>query len=488
MEQLEQRVDKGINEYDEALIECHGYYVNQRRALLSVPISNAINDLTNKNRRDTCTLVRNSCSFMINLCQDEHKLFMQFFTKTSPVLSTLLAEFCMVLYDVLRPIIIHVVHIETLAELCSILKNEILIENVKNNNQDLESFEQICTQLLEDVQERFVYRTHIYIKDEIRDYNPSSGDLAYPEKLEIMEKIAASLIQSPNESDNHVSPADIHGMWFPTVRRSLICLSKLYRCLEKPIFEGLSQEVLSMCVQSLDTAANRIAKTKTHVDSELFLIKHLLILREQIAPFNVEFSVKEMQLDFTKIKDAALNLIYKRDKYFKLDFDNAFLDFLLNGTLKVKESFMDSKREVDNHLKASCEQFISNSTNDLIGNIKNWLEKASTIVRMNQDPKNVAKISLRTQPFAKADKLHDIIAENYKDIKQKLPKVCHSMSIYLANKDIEQIIFKRIKSNIQKTYQELQDIVNTEYNQEDKLIVACPSLEQISLLTTINLK
>lgn len=39
----------------------------------------------------------------------------------------------MILYDRLRPIIIHVIHIETLAELCSILKTEILMENIKTN-------------------------------------------------------------------------------------------------------------------------------------------------------------------------------------------------------------------------------------------------------------------------------------------------------------------------------------------------------------------
>lgn len=157
--------------------------------------------------------------------------------------------------------------------------------------ENLLVFEGVCSQLLEDIQERLVYRTHIYIKTEIRDYNPSSGDIAYPEKLETMEKIAAQL-QSPSTpstptatnghvhennnsvsvvdetaktddnsvsidtpstptssstqqifeynnlftKSNHVSPADVHGMWFPTVRRTLICLSKLYRCLDVSLF------------------------------------------------------------------------------------------------------------------------------------------------------------------------------------------------------------------------------------------------------------
>lgn len=41
-------------------------------------------------------------------------------------------------------------------------------------------------------------------------------------------------------------------------------------------------------------------------------MKHLLILREQVAPFQVDFTVKEMSLDFTKVKSAAYSLLQVR--------------------------------------------------------------------------------------------------------------------------------------------------------------------------------
>lgn len=49
--------------------------------------------------------------------------------------SELLEKLCVSLYDVFRPLIIHVIHLETLSELCGILKNEVLEDHVQNNGK-----------------------------------------------------------------------------------------------------------------------------------------------------------------------------------------------------------------------------------------------------------------------------------------------------------------------------------------------------------------
>lgn len=70
------------------------------------------------------------------------------------------------------------------------------------------------------------------------------------------------------------SPADLHGMWYPTVRRTLVCLSRLYRSIDRPIFQSLSQEALSFCIQSVSNAAQLIATKK--VNFHVYLIKELI--------------------------------------------------------------------------------------------------------------------------------------------------------------------------------------------------------------------
>lgn len=49
--------------------------------------------------------------------------------------STYLEGLCTILYDTLRPFIIHINHLETLAEVCSILRVEMLDEHVQHNGK-----------------------------------------------------------------------------------------------------------------------------------------------------------------------------------------------------------------------------------------------------------------------------------------------------------------------------------------------------------------
>ncbi|KAK3602139.1 hypothetical protein CHS0354_036880 [Potamilus streckersoni] len=565
MEQLEQRVDKSPD-YQQILSDCHQCYFAQRELLLGPSIASTIADLAAKHVRDHCSLMRSGCAFMVHVCEDEYQLYLNFFSRSTPLLDEMLEKLCTHLYDVFRPLIIHINHLETLAELCSILKLEMLEEHVQHNSQELKAFERICRQMLMDVQERLVYRTYIYIKSDILNYSAAQGDLAYPEKLEMMESIAESvkkgqmkthsrtpsnasstsqevarltsgmadvpdasaetpgmdggvravtphdmetvpLVEDPRSGWQNVSatsengsnltttmpmsPADLHGMWYPTVRRTLVTLSKLYRCIDKTTFQGLSQEALQSCIASLINAMDGIAKRKTNLDGQLFMIKHLLILREQIAPFHADFSIRETSLDFSRFRessfglsslfDAAYGLMSRKTHLFSLNSSNSILQLILEGTPQVTEHFVDSKKDVDGQLKKTCEDFIHHVTDLLTEPLKNYITRASVIISMMSE-EEIRQVTLRQQPFATPEKVHDNVAETYKIMKTKLVVVRRSMSLYLANRDTEMILFKPIKVNIQQRFQQMMTILTDHYTEEDRQIVACPSLEQINLL------
>ena len=62
------------------------------------------------------------------------------------------------------------------------------------------------------------------------------------------------------------------------------------------------------------------------------------------------------------------------------------------------------------------------------------------------------EVALRLQPFASPEQLAQVISATYRNLKTRKPIVQKAMSLYLANKDTEYILFKPIKvSNIMCT-------------------------------------
>lgn len=66
---------------------------------------------------------------------------------------------------------------------------------------------------------------------------------------------------------------------------------------------------------------------------------------------------------------------------------------------------------------------------------------------------NNQEISLSQQPFASADKLSQIISDNIRGLKTKLPALHRSMSLYLANPDTEYILLRPVKVSNQPVLQ-----------------------------------
>ncbi|XP_071875229.1 conserved oligomeric Golgi complex subunit 3 [Bombus fervidus] len=504
IEQIEAKSYKR-QEYDSLLSECHQCYWSQRGLVLGSSVQKSLMSVKERYNGDHCSLVRNSCALLLHASMDEYKLFYEFFSKPSSGLTAYLESLCTSLYDTLRPFIIHINHLETLAEICCILRIEMLDEHVQNNFEPLEGFGNICLQLLHDVQERLVFRAHLYLQSDVLNYNPSPGDLAYPEKLKMMEDIAESIREESRQtkmkkisissnddnnlepiSRNHIeidsiyqkthmgnSPADLHGMWYPTVRRTLVCLSRLYRCVDRSVFQSLSQEAISLCVQSIENARHEIEKRASSLDAELFQIKHLLILREQIAPFQVDFTIKEYSLDFSKVKTAAFGLLEKSSRFFTLS-NNALLEFLLEGAPQMKEQLIDSRKHVDNKLKYACQRLIQHATFLLIHPILKLLEREKLYANTPDASPEHALGS--PQDVAAA------ISEVLRIIKFKCPEIQQLMQLYLSNKETEFILFRPVKNNVCAAFTQLYQILSKYYNSEELLLIACPLPEQISVM------
>lgn len=83
---IESRVDV-CPEYTNLLAELQQNYLNERSTIMTPSVDKAIKEIKAQHKGDHCTLMRSSCSFLVHICQDEQRLYYQFFATDSELLT-----------------------------------------------------------------------------------------------------------------------------------------------------------------------------------------------------------------------------------------------------------------------------------------------------------------------------------------------------------------------------------------------------------------
>ncbi|KAL3997944.1 Sec34-like family protein [Acanthocheilonema viteae] len=542
---------RDVAEFQLMAADCQQAYFKIRYEMLEPVIRSTIDELKRTHENSSCALTRNGCAFLLRLCDDEFRLYKQFFTvggddgsgSRSVAVSTpsgphasilaplisgttsfddFIESLCRVFYDTLRPIIIHNPHLETLTELCTILKVEMIEErcglmqsvmSVKRltgyTNTGTSSpscadeymmnprngFVRVMTELVGDVAERIVYRTGLYAQSDIAGFIPSSGDLVYPEKLEMMREIEK---EHTSDKDNinatsSTSAVNLYCLWYPTVRRTVLSLSKLFKCLEPSVFQSIARELLTACCQSLEDAAEqirnsateKISRTRRSLDAELFIVKHLLILREQTSPYRVivppgsascdTIPQRDYVFDFSKYKTSASQLFHDRHRWFQLTSNNAFLEFLLQVPLAVTEAAGDSRRIIDVRLKTHCHNLINTASDVIIFEFADYIAKAEETAAMSD-------FDLAKNDSLNANSMQNFAGQAYRKLTHLWPEIKGCFDLYIGFKETENILLQPVKKRIIDVFTRAAVFVDKFYDDEQKQIAGLPTQEHIWLI------
>ncbi|KAF2500787.1 Sec34-domain-containing protein [Lophium mytilinum] len=375
-------------EYQSLMNELYQSYSTTRGRLVLPIVTKKIGDIAQapSSSKDLVSFARSSISYIRGICFDEYDLWAEWFDGEDG-LYDFLEAICEPLYDHLRPRTIHETQILKLCELCSLIQTRYMEEDEDDEEEEPDDtrrldFTALVHPALEDAQTRLVFLALAVLKNDIEDFKPKPEDLDYPAKNKTAAASGAKSKQ-PALSGKKAPAADATPIpktpmvveeedgadsrwnfnaeaafkdWYPTLRKAIWLLSKIYHLVHSTVFDDLAHRIVHSTTTSLLSAASQISARASPTDASLFLIKHLLLLKQQIVAFDIEFVTPETDLsfDFASISNTFWELRARGGL-----FNPRNLVRMVGGGLmpRVVENMLDAKAELDARLRGAIADF-----------------------------------------------------------------------------------------------------------------------------------
>lgn len=433
--------------YYELWQTCLATYCQCREMLLRETVRAHLDNL--HQQHGPVGMTRLASVFLTRLCTVETNLYHDFFSnvdssdKDSANFATPDSQFtnyminlCSNLHRTVRRSLVTLLDLDTLCQVVSVLREE-----------GQQATRQVVTlpagramaHLTEDAQERVIFCAHSTLQKQVIRFKATPKDLDYPDKLMKEDEAKA-------ESSAEEQLEAVYESWFPPVRAVLKILSKVFRVVEAKVFEDMALQSVQACSKALFDGAKFIERRRGVRHSDLFLVKHLLILREQLSPFDIELRSVERQLDFSDAGKAVARFLTNRNRrIFSMSTENALITLLREG-VSVQESPVDSKRDLEDALRKACNDFIDHTVQAVAAPLLDLQERLK-----NTETGSLAQLAL-LQPSS-VDKVVTVTSEK---IESGLAAVLEQMGLYLENAATQSILLKPVSRKIVKASEEMR--------------------------------
>eukprot|EP00927_Polykrikos_kofoidii_P000787 TRINITY_DN10300_c0_g1_i1.p1 TRINITY_DN10300_c0_g1~~TRINITY_DN10300_c0_g1_i1.p1 ORF type:complete len:819 (+),score=128.83 TRINITY_DN10300_c0_g1_i1:96-2459(+) len=268
---------------------------------------------------DLLRTVNHASVYVLEAERTERELFGAFFELRQPqdALDRLLGRVADVFLRALRPGVVACTSVDMLREVAESLQVDVL--DPRRQAAELGSavpsspVAVAMTRLHAELREQLIAQARAQIGREVVDHRPAPAELDYPWVC-----FGGSVCAS---SEPNGSRSEYQRGWYPTLVSTLGTLAKTYRVLGPVSFSRLARDATSACVASLRRVAlsladrpivqpfHTLAVLIRALNSELFLIKHLLLLREQVASFECDSPAAcDRDADLAQIRAAQAEM------------------------------------------------------------------------------------------------------------------------------------------------------------------------------------
>lgn len=475
----EKAYNKYHDELNSILYECFNHYFQTRLRLLTPVIWSHIDEIVVKDKdQGLVKFIQDGKVYFQQLCADEYKLFVEFFPEKECrfKINQWFLQLCEPLYDSIRVRVLKETDICTLCDSVTLFapyyEFEEGSEEYVKQFTDIQ-YDKLFEPIVQKVQARLILRVQIYVQQNILSYRPTRDVFMISNRRRksktslqggnedattsddnpdpLLESYLSSfknrsiLPISPNDAgdkciDSEESTDKISQLqtYYPPLLKTLALLSKIYEMINSVVFDDLAHHVVHDCIVSLRNAYDMVIKSSAgksdfnNLDISLAYLKNLLMLRDSIQNFNIQYTVNETYLDFSGVEGFFKSLKENGRNVLKKTKSSSILTLARELVPKVVNNMVDARTELISELRNVIKDFTESTSLELIDDT----------LDINSD--------------------EDLLSKNVKlreNIKARLPRIYEQILNYIDDQEIVTNLLDAVQELIAQSYSKYYETI-----------------------------